>query len=313
MQVHRELARLRSGHAPQPSCDAALTAWRGLPEVAAVIAALARFDAGERLDGLPPLARIITDHTAALGFVAGFINPLIAALRAEPLAQLPLGHSSAPGMARLRLASHGRAALTLIAFARRERTLSPTALFEDCTGYEIVLAGTAQVLQHRIAGGQLTTEEIACVTGTRIERDGADTARQIITVTRPLLLLQVTLEAAHPAPSREITLDDGRLIKAISGCKATSQRMMALGVLGALQHRSALPEIERVAADRAQERDLRWEALRQVLALDAARGLALLARLADSADDPLNVPAAALRRDLVSARPDLAAMMPEPA
>lgn len=313
MQVHPDLARLRSGDAPQPSCDAALAAWRGLPEVAAVITALARFDAGEPLDGLPPLARIITDHAAARGFVADFINPLIAALRAEPLVQLALSHSSAPGMARLRLVGHGRAALTLVAFARGEPTLSPTALFEDCTAHEIVLAGTAQVLLHRLTRGQLTSEEIACVPGTRIIRDGADTTRQIIAVTRPLMLLQVTQEAARPAPSREIALDDGRLIKAISGCKATSQRMMALGVLGALQHSAALPEMERVAADRTQERDLRWEALRQVLALDTACGFALLARLADSAHDPLAAPATALRRNLVSVRPDLAALLPEPA
>jgi hypothetical protein len=314
MQVHPDVARLRSGEAPQPCCQAMLAAWRGLPEVAAVMAALARFDAGEPLDGLPALARVIADHTAALAFATEFITPLIAALRAEPLAQLLVGHSAGPGMARLRLATYGRAGLTLIAFARRERAVSPSALFEDCEVREIILAGAAQALLHRLAGGgQLTTEEIACIPGTRLKRDGTNATRQIIAVTRPLLALQLTREAVHPAPSREIALDDGRLIKTISGCKVTSQQMMALGVLGALQHRPALHDMEQVASDRERERNLRWEALRQVLAMDAARGLALLARIADSAGDPLTAPAAALRRDLVTARPDLAALHPEPA
>ena len=70
---------------------------------------------------------------------------------------------------------------------------------------------------------------------------------------------------------------DGRLITAISGCKQASQQMMALGVLGALAHRGGLSMMEQLAHDTTAQRDLRWEALRQVLALDAARGLALLA------------------------------------
>jgi hypothetical protein len=39
---------------------------------------------------------------------------------------------------------------------------------------------------------------------------------------------------------------------------------MALGVLGALAHRPALGAMERAALDEGAERDLRWEALRQV-------------------------------------------------
>ncbi len=94
MQVHPAVARLRGDGAPQPGCDAALAAWRGSPMVADVRAALARFDAGEPLGDLPALARIIADHAAAQAFVAGFIAPLTGALRAEPLAQLPIGHSA---------------------------------------------------------------------------------------------------------------------------------------------------------------------------------------------------------------------------
>lgn len=313
MHVHPDVARLRSAPALQLGCDAALAAWRALPDVAAAIAALARFDAGEQLGTLPALASIVCDAAAARAFADRLIAPLIAALRAEPLAQLPLGYSAAPGMARLRLASHGRTGLTLTVFAQRARAVSPTALFEDCMAHEMVVAGTGRALVHRLDQGQLTTAEVACEPGTRMTRTGPQDARQIIAVTRPLLLLQLTQAAAHPAPSREIALADARVIMAISGCKRSSQQMMALGVLGALAHRPALTELELLARDLAAQRELRWEAVRQVLALDAARGLALIGALAGSRADTLAVPAAALQQQLLAAQPDLAALLPVPA
>jgi hypothetical protein len=313
MQVHPDVARLRGDGAPQPGCDAALSAWHGSPGGASVHAALAQYDAGQPPGDLPVLARIIADHAAAQAFAAGFIAPLIAALRAEPLAQLPLGHSAGPGMARLRLAEHGRAGLSLVAFARRERAVPLSALFEDCMVHEIVVAGEGRALLHRLDDSTLRSQELALEPGTRLVRDGPDAARQIIAVARPLLALQLTLEAARPGPSREIALDDGRLITAISGCKRASQQMMGLAVLGALEHRPALDAIERLARDGGAQRDLRWEALRQVLALDTVRGLALLAALAGAEGDTLSAPAAALGRQLRSSRPDLAELIAEPA
>jgi hypothetical protein len=229
-------------------------------------------------------------------------------LRAEPLAQLPFGHSVTPGFARLQLARNGRAALTLAAFARRPKAVPASALFEDGAAHEIVLAGAGNAMRHRLAEGRLHSEALGCTPGTRITRNGPDEARQIVEVTRPLLVLQLIHAAERPAPSREIALADGTLIKTISGCKQTSQQMMALGVLGALQHRSAAAAMERLALDEQAARDLRWEALRQLLALDALRGLAVLARLADGHEDQLATPAAVLQRDLVAAHPQIAAM-----
>lgn len=315
MQVHPEITRLRSSYAPQPCCDAALAAWHALPEVAEVLAALAQFDAGEELGDLPALARIVCDGAAAQAFTGALINPLITALRTEPLAQLPLGHSAKPGMARLRLASHGRSALALTAFAPRAASPSaPTsALFEDCVVHEIVVAGAAKAVVFRLDKTQMTRTAVICTPGARLTRSGPHEARQIAAVSQPLLLLQLTREVAAPGPSREIAVDDARLIKAISGSKQTSQQIMALGVLGALAHRPALSAMEQIVQDAEAARDLRWEALRQLLALDAARGLGLLVALANSPDDVLHAPAVALQRQLAAARPDLAALMVEPA
>lgn len=314
MQVHPAIAMLRSTPAPQHRIDAALAAWRAAPDVAAILAALGDYGAGAPLAALPVmvpgLAQVVADHAAARALTDGLIAPLLAALRDEPLAQFPLGHSATPGFARLRLAQAGRASLTLTAFARQAAILPTSALFEDGEAHEIVLAGTARALCHRLAGGELHSKALACGPGTRLVRSGADEARQMVEVMRPLLVLQLTRTAECPVPSREIALADGAQIKAISGCKQTSQKMMALGVLGALQHRPAAEAMARLALDHDAARDLRWEALRQSLALDAARGLAVLMQLAEAGEDVLAAPAAALRRDLLAAHPELAALEP---
>lgn len=313
MQIHPDLARLRCSDSPQPGLEAALAVWRSLPEMAALTAALARFAEGAALADVPALAQVLTDPAAARALADGFVTPLAAAQRAAPLALLPLGHASGPGMARLRLAAEGCAALNLVAFARGERPAAASVLFDDCAVHEIVVAGAGRAALHRWEAGRLTSTAAALNPGTQFARHGPDAARQITAVSQPLLLLQLTREPAHPQPSREIALGDGRLLKTISGCQRTSQQLMALGVLGALRHRPALATLAALTQDRAAARELRWEALRQCLALDAARGLPLLAALAGDPADPLAAPAASLQAQLRATRPELFPLIPEPA
>lgn len=310
MIVHPVIAGLRSRPAPQPCLDTALAQWRGLPEVAAMRDGLAAYGAGAALGEVPALARLMRDHAAALALAQGFIAPVETALRAEPLAQLPLGHASPSGIARIRLAESGRASLALAAYAKAGYRQPGSALFEDGEAHEIVLAGKGQALHHRIGAGGPESRIIPCAPGTRLARGGTQEARQFVAVARPLLVLQLVREAVVPAPSREIALPDGVLLQTIDASKQTSQQMMALAVLGALDHRPALEPMARLARDGAAARDLRWEALRQVLGLDAVRGLALLDELAARPADPLQEPAASLRRDLRAAYPERATKEP---
>ncbi len=245
--------------------------------------------------------------------VAELVKGLTGALAAEPLAQLPFGHATTPGFVRLRLLGEGQAALALVVHAPRPRAEPVAALFEDGTAHELVLAGAGTALTHRRVGGGLTTREIALVPGTVLTRGGVAEARQIIAVTQPLLVLHLSRTAAAPQPSEEIALADGRSLKTISGCKRTSQQIMALGVLGALRHRPAVPTMAATGRDLSAERDLRWEALRQCLALDTRAGLALLAELAADPGDPLAAPARALQRQLAASDPALAALIREAA
>lgn len=310
MLVDPAIARLRREGAPQPQVDAALAAWRAQPEVVAVLEALAAYGAGASLAAGGTLARLLADNAAALRLAGGLIDPLMAALRAEPLAQLPLGFSAKPGLARIRLAQSGRAGLSLAVFARRAAVRPASVLFEDGEAHELVLAGAGEAASYRIGTDGLSHAAVPCAPGTRITRKGADEARQIVAVTQPLLVQQLTREASAPAPSREVSLPSGAMLQTISACKRTSQQMMALGVLGALARSPALAAMEQLARDTVAARDLRWEALRQMLGLDTARGYALLAQLAARHSDALAEPSARLQRDLLAAYPELAALEP---
>lgn len=295
MHIHPDIAGLRHGLPAQPLTEAALTRWRARGEVAVVLETLPAFDAGAPLDDVPALARLFGDAQAAARLTEGLIGALAPALTAEPLAQLPLGHSSTPSLVRLRLASHGRSALTIAAYARRKEAVPVSALFEDGIAHEIVIGGEGQALVHRRSASGLESTTIALLPGTRLTRSGVMDARQICVVTRPLLVLQLSREAAQPRDACEIALADGSLVKSISGCKHASQQMMALGVLGALGYGRAVPSMAELARNRSAGRDLRWEALRQCLALDARVGLSALNAVADDPADPLANPARALR------------------
>jgi hypothetical protein len=313
MQVHPDIVRLRSESALQPRTDAAVEQWRSTRSAIAAMEDLAQIHQGAALEDLPFLVRLMRDHAAARAFAEALITPFLAALRAEPLANLSLGHSSAPGMARLRIAAHGRAGLTLLAISPRARAMPASVLFEDCEAHEIIIAGAGEALLHRREAAGLVTEAQDCAPGTRFNRKGPDAARQITAVTRPLLVLQLTREPDHPQPSEEIGVVGGALLKVISASKASSQQMMALAVLGALEHRGAMHPMAQLAKDVAADRDVRWEAVRQCLVLDTGEGLAVLAALACDPGDALHAPANALQRQLLAAHPNLAAIMEEPA
>lgn len=315
MHVHPAIARLRGEGAPQPQAQAlaerALAAWRARPKVAGVIAALGDYGAGAGLADCRALAALLADQEAALELVTDLAERLIAAQRASPLAPLPLAHAAQASLARLRLAESGRAALRLAVFAPCASVQPASVLFEDGEAHELVLAGSGEAARYWQEGATLACSRLACAPGTRISRAGPGDARQVLGVTRPLLVLQLTREAIAPVPAREVAWPSGALLKTISASKRASQQMMALAVLGALAHRPAAAAMADLACDRSAERDLRWESLRQLLALDARAGMALLAKLAaPGGEDALAAPAALLRHNLLAVQPELALLEP---
>lgn len=199
MHIPALIARLRSQTVPQPEVDAAQAEWRAYPQTAAVMAALADYGAGAALDERSVLAGLLAYHAAALAFVEEFIDPLMKALRAEPLAQPAFGFSAMPGMARIRLGQSGRAALSLVVFARRAPVNAASVLFQDGEAHEIVLEGAGQAARYR-RDAALTCETVTCAPGTRFLRAWGHDARQITAVTQPLLVLQLTRAGCSPCP-----------------------------------------------------------------------------------------------------------------
>jgi hypothetical protein len=73
-----------------------------------------------------------------------------------------------------------------------------------------------------------------------------------------------------------------------------------------MKRREAAPAMARIAREKGPD-SLRWEALREALALDTAQGFAALCAIARSPLDPLAGPAGALRAQLIEAHPRLRA------
>jgi hypothetical protein len=77
-----------------------------------------------------------------------------------------------------------------------------------------------------------------------------------------------------------------------------------LAMLGRMGRKDAAPLIAEIAAGEGSPA-LRWQALRECLALDTQVGFAALSAVAGAAGDPLAANAGALRAQLIEAYPQL--------
>lgn len=315
MIVDPAIAALRSDRASQRSVQARLLHlredWRASDRVQALQRDLFALDRGADFDECRALARLFADHALAMGFAMDWSERLLRTLRDAPLGEVPFRHRHSSGYSTMQLLSCGGASLNLSAYERQDKLLWPqTAVFTDRKSVELILTGSVRGTCHRLIerdGSQsVLTQRTAWTAGDRIETGGQHT-RQFVEVKGALLVLQVTCAPKRPGPTREYRLADSGLIRCASGNKDASRDMLALAVLGALEHHPSLGVMADVALDSSREADLRWEAVRQTLALDPGRGFALLNRLAKRREDALAQPAIQLRGQLATAYPRLVA------
>lgn len=315
MLVHPAIAALRSNRPSQRSnqrvMDRAGSAWLASNKVRALASDLADYGAGAQLDACIELGPLLSHHAVATGFTDTWRESMLGALSQSPLGEVPFRHRYSNGYSTVRLLTHGSATLSLSAYERRAVPSWPdTALFVDREAVELVLTGQACGTFHRLQstqqGAQVQSENTHWRAGDRIVTLPSS-ARQFVEVAGSMVVLQLSRAPHRPAPTREYRLSDSALIKSASGDKTASRDMLALGVLGALAYSPSLDAMERTARDDDRAPDLRWEAVRQSLALDPARGFAMLNRLAERAGDELREPAKRLRHQLLMAHPQLAA------
>ena len=110
-----------------------------------------------------------------------------------------------------------------------------------------------------------------------------------------------------PGPSREHDLSTGALLRQATGDIRASRQEVMLALLGRMRRAEAAPVMAAIATEPGDP-SLRWQALRECLALDPAAGFAALSEVAGVASDPLAGPAGALRAQLREAYPELASL-----
>ena len=319
MRIDPAIAELRSDralqHHVQCQLERAGSDWLDSPMTSDVTGEIERYASGIPIDRLPRLAGLIGNADLANRFVQEWCAAMVRALQQQPLGQVPFRYNCSAGFTAIRLAASGGVSLSLLAYEERLDARRPvSAIFADRELHEMVLAGSASGMFHRIAAGAASsipplTSEFQWKAGDRIVTRGHDEARQMLHVKGRLSILQLARERPHPAPTREVSLENGRVLQLSNGDKRESQIEMALAVLGAMHRNDAAPAIAQLADSGSDH--LRWQAIRHTIALDTGRGWQLLEQISRSPRDKLNVPARELQAKLASAYPQLLEQEPE--
>jgi len=319
MRIDPAIRALQRDPALQRQAQAAMIGacrdWRQDAAVAPLLAELDRFGAGAALHRCPALEACFAGDALphalppALphALVDALLRRMAAVLACEPFAQPPFRHAFEGGVGTLLLARSGRAQLVLHG-CEPGRWRTDSASFSDAERYEVVLAGrgSARILRRAIPPGNrpLDSEVIALAPGTRLALALGEQALHITRVDRRLVCLRLHRFAENAAPTRCHALDDGRLLHQSAGDMASSRQEMMLAILGRMKRADAAPEMAALALE-GGDMSLRWQALRECLALDSAAGFAALAMVARQAGDPLCASAGALRAQLVETYPEL--------
>lgn len=314
MRIDPELRALRGDTASQrkaqETLESARDAWRSGPARAA-LDALATFGGGAALEDCGPLAALFDGSGTALALVGDLVASILGALRDHPLGQVPLRHQHSDGLSVLQLAQSGRATLTLLAYADTGAEPPASACFAGGERHEVVLSGAADILLLELLKEGADRAAIDCrvrrvVSGEVLHLAGANRTKSVRRVHGNMVVLRLARSEQVPCGAREYALADGRLLHRASGSRSESRHELALAVLGRMGRRDAAPLMAEMAGEGSDH--IRWQALRECLALDTLSGFAVLVRMARDPADPLAAAAGALRAQLLETYPQLAAI-----
>lgn len=311
MHVHQDIVALRGDIAVQRASQQALEgAKSGWLERAAApfMADLKRYAAGAGLTVCAALHELMQSADCANRVITDWRRSVVDAVRNHQLGQVPFRHQYQHGMAVLQLATTGNATLSLILYEARDRPAPVSACFVDGDCWEIVLAGSgvARLLDLQQESGKpanITGSNTYLSLGNTLHIKGANRAKQIVSVNGCMVVLRLSRTPDHPLESREYRLDDGMLLHRASGDRLQSRQEMYVTLLGAMGRTDAAPIMAGLSREGSNQ--LRWEALRNCLALDCATGFHALNAIAGDPQDPIAGPAAALKARLLTAHPQL--------
>jgi hypothetical protein len=287
---------------------AARDAWRAKAANACVLAEVTRYGGGASLTACPALLGLFAEDDNAQRWIAELVGALCASLAGEAFGQPPFRHGYDRGSSTLLLARSGRAHLVLHASEPSCRGFE-TVSFADADRREAVLAGEArgQIVTRHGSHARFDKRRVTLEAGAQFALDLRKEALQVLAIDRRLVSLRLHRIAASPGPTREYHLSSGALLRQAAGDIRTSRLEVRLALLGRMGRPEAAPAIAAIAREPGDP-SLRWQALRECLALDTAQGLATLDAIARAANDPLAEPASALRAELLDTYPELAAL-----
>ena len=311
MRTHRPVAAMRRDRSvlqrAQATACAAAKRWREDVRIAPFLAELDEYGRGAPLSSCPALAALFAPGRAARDLAARYCHEQAAALAGERFAQVAFRHSWDGRAATLLLARGGTAQLALVAIEPGTHE-TRTAVFSDAVRHEAVLAGRALARRTvRDSRGDFTHDELELADGARLTLDLSHQTQFVHRVETRLVVLRLHRTNPQPQPTREYDTVSGELIRQASGSAHASRQEMMLALLGRMGRREAAPVMAAMGREAGPE-GLRWQALREALALDTDEGFRALSAVARTAHDPLAMPAGALRAQLVEAHPQLLAL-----
>ncbi|WP_088311556.1 hypothetical protein [Novosphingobium sp. B 225] len=325
MLIRPELAALRSDPAPQRQAQArlgeTLERWRQTAAVATVDADLARYGEGAELEDLPALSALFDPRDGAARQLAdGLVALLLGELEHNPFALVLLRHFTDELISSLMLLRRGTATIALqaidgTALARRPEPVSVT--FSPTQTVEHVLSGAgeaqcARLVRERPGGAELVRSVRVMQPGTVVHRDGASETQWLCRVEGSLVSLKLQRRPASGGVLREFMLADGALAHQAAASARDSKLELTASLLGRMGRSDAAPLLAAMAEEQGSAA-MRWQVLRECLALDSAEGFRALGQIARNAQDPLSAPAGALRAQLLEQYPVLAGVEPCPA
>ncbi len=236
-------------------------------------------------------------------WLRGRLDAALALLAADPLARPPLRPTGGVDGGGLVLADRGAIRLTLrLRPFSVSASVPASALFvPGRAAIHILRSGGARLCVHEAAIG--AAEEAGGFTAKgaapcrsrppRPLRDGEtlhlDTARQSFTLAGgdgdgDALLLELAVQPPSRLPIRAYDIASGRLTQVSASRRDSSFRAMALTLLRRLGRTDAAPLFAAEAA--SEDFAARWNAMRELVALDAAAARPLLAAMAASDPHP---------------------------
>lgn len=317
MQIDPGLRALRGNSALQRQAQAqflaARDAWCNQAQWRNITRAFADYDEGAELAACVALHNLFDRPDKARHMADGFIQHFLPVLADAPWGQFPLRHGANGSVSTLLLASGRRAVLSLVMVdgaVLATRPMAQTISLADTTRHEIILGGTATGRRVVVEGfddhhARLQVKPYHWAPGTRLSFDTMREAMLADRVDGMLISLRLVRFADEPAPARDVAIGDGAIIHQSAGRVQDSRLELMLAVLGRMGRDDAAPAMAAMARSDTSAPALRWQALRECLALDTAQGFDALCALARNAADPLAGAAGALRAQLLEAYPVL--------